>query len=193
MILAMLLAPAVAIGQSPTLCHITDTVYRADGTPAQGTALISWPAFTTAAGQAVTPGSLTVTLGPSGGFNASLAPNTGASPAGTYYRAIFKLDDDAVQPAWAGEYRVISDFLPVGDVIPANAIQISAPSRGAAFTAIVREVDVQVVSLRDDRSEYLLRFSNDAAESLAFDFETMALAAPLTAIFTTTVPSGLST
>ncbi|MGA3053388.1 MAG: right-handed parallel beta-helix repeat-containing protein [Candidatus Korobacteraceae bacterium] len=92
-ILATLLAPAVAIGQSPTLCHITDTVYRADGTPAQGTALISWPAFTTAAGQAVTPGSLTVTLDPSGGFNASLAPNTGASPAGTYYRAIFKLDD----------------------------------------------------------------------------------------------------
>ena len=189
MILAMLLAPAVAIGQSPTLCHITDTVYRADGTPAQGTALISWPAFTTAAGRAVTPGSLTVTLDSSGGFNASLAPNTGASPAGTYYRAIFKLDDDAVLPAWAGEYRVMSDFLPAGDVIPTNAVQISAPSRGAAFTAIVREVDLQVVSLRDDRSEYLLRFSNDAAELLAFKFETMILPEPLTAIFTTTVPS----
>jgi hypothetical protein len=103
--------------------------------------------------------------------------------------AAVALLDDAVQPAWAGEYRIISDFLPVGDVIPANAVQISAPSRGAVFTAIVREVELQVISLRDDRSEYLLRFSNDAAESLAFEFETMMLAAPLTAIFTTTVPS----
>jgi hypothetical protein len=50
-------------------------------------------------------------------------------------------------------------------------------------------VDLQVVSLRDDRSEYLLRFSNDAAELLAFKFETMILPEPLTAIFTTTVPS----
>jgi len=143
-ILATLLLPVAVIGQGPTLCQIIDTVYRADGTPAQGTALISWPAFTTAAGQAVTPGSLLVTLGTSGGFNASLAPNTGASPAGTYYRAIFKLDDDAVQPAWAGQYRVFSDFLPASDVIPANAVQISVPSRSAAFTAIVREVDLQV-------------------------------------------------
>ncbi len=78
---------------SPTLCDINDTVYRADGTPAQGTVLLSWPSFTTAGGQAVTPGSLLVTLDPSGGFNASVAPNTGASPVGTYYRAIFKLND----------------------------------------------------------------------------------------------------
>ena len=102
-ILAALLLPVAAIGQAPTLCQITDTVYRADGTPAQGTALISWPAFTTAAGQAVTPGSRTVTLDPSGGFNASLAPNTGASPAGTYYRAIFKLDDGTTD----SEYWVV--------------------------------------------------------------------------------------
>ncbi len=78
---------------APTLCQISDTVYRADATPAQGTVLLSWPSFTTAAGQAITPGSLLVTLDASGGFNAGLAPNTGASPVGTYYKAIFKLDD----------------------------------------------------------------------------------------------------
>ena len=96
-------APKNQAAPAPTLCQISDTVYRADGTPAQGTALISWPAFTTAAGQAVTPGSLTVTLDPSGGFNASLAPNTGASPVGTYYRAIFKLDDGTTD----SEYWVV--------------------------------------------------------------------------------------
>ncbi len=108
---AVALLPAAALGeapksrsdQAPTLCQITDIVYRADGTPAQGTALISWPAFTTAAGQAVTPGSLTVTLDASGGFNASLAPNTGASPVGTYYRAIFKLNDGTTD----SEYWVV--------------------------------------------------------------------------------------
>jgi hypothetical protein len=87
----------------PTLCQISDTVYRADGSPAHGTVLLSWQAFTTSAGQAVSPGSLLVTLDSSGGFNASLAPNTGASPAGTYYKAIFKLDDGTTET----EYWVV--------------------------------------------------------------------------------------
>ena len=87
-------------GKGPTLCQISDTVYRADGSPAQGTVLISWESFTTSAGQAVTPGSLLVTLDSSGGFNASLAPNTGASPAGTYYKAIFKLNELKAHMRW---------------------------------------------------------------------------------------------
>jgi hypothetical protein len=103
--------------------------------------------------------------------------------------AAVALLDDTVQPAWAGEYRVISDFLPANDVVPSDAVRVSAPSRGAVFSAIVREVELQVVSLRDDRSEYLLRFSNDAAELLAFKFENMVLPAPLTRIYTTTLPS----
>jgi hypothetical protein len=86
-----------AAKSGPTLCQISDTVYRADGSAAQGTVLLSWQAFTTSAGQAVSPGSLLVTLDSSGGFNASLAPNTGASPAGTYYKAIFKLDDGTTE------------------------------------------------------------------------------------------------
>jgi hypothetical protein len=85
---------------APTLCQISDTVYRADGTPAQGTVLLSWPAFTTSGGQAVTPGSLLVKLDGSGGFNASVAPNTGANPAGTYYKAIFRLDEVKAHMRW---------------------------------------------------------------------------------------------
>jgi hypothetical protein len=100
--LANLLAAPTGVTKapSPTLCQISDTVYRADGSPAQGTVLLSWQAFTTAAGQAVTPGSLLVTLDANGGFNASVAPNTGASPAGTYYKAIFKLDEVKAHMRW---------------------------------------------------------------------------------------------
>ena len=97
--------------------------------------------------------------------------------------------DDTVQPAWTGEYRVLSDFLPASDVLPANAVQVAVPSRGAAFSAIVREVDVEVVSLADDRSLYAIRFANDAAGLLAFEFDSMTLAQPVTTIFTTTTPS----
>lgn len=38
-------------GANPTMTTVADTVYRADGTAASGTLLISWPAFTTAGGQ----------------------------------------------------------------------------------------------------------------------------------------------
>ena len=97
---ARLLASPPMGGRGPTLCQISDTVYRADGSPAQGTVLISWQAFTTAAGQSVTPGSLLVTLDAGGGFNASVAPNTGASPAGSYYRALFKLNEVKAHMRW---------------------------------------------------------------------------------------------
>ena len=49
-----------AEGSTPSTTTINDFVYRADGTPAGGSLLISWPAFSTAAGEAVAPGSLAV-------------------------------------------------------------------------------------------------------------------------------------
>ncbi len=76
-----------------TLCQISDVVYRADGAPAQGVVVIVWTGFTTAAGQPVAAGTLTVALGAQGLFSASLAPNSGATPAGSYYRATYKLND----------------------------------------------------------------------------------------------------
>ncbi|MGB8889134.1 MAG: right-handed parallel beta-helix repeat-containing protein [Candidatus Korobacteraceae bacterium] len=90
-------------GSGPTLCQVIDTVYRADGTPAQGTVVLLWPAFTTAAGQPIAAGMLTVQLGTEGQFNASLAPNSGATPAGTYYRVTYKLNDGST----SSEYWVV--------------------------------------------------------------------------------------
>ena len=89
---ALLPHPAFAQG-GLTLCQITYTVYRADGSPAQGNVVIVWSAFTTAAGQPVAAGNLTVTLGANGQFSAALAPNAGSMPAGSYYKVTYKLND----------------------------------------------------------------------------------------------------
>ena len=66
-------------------------MYRADGATAAGTVLIAWPSFTTAEGKAVAAGSLSVKLGGGGSFTASLAPNTGAQPAGVFYKVVYQL------------------------------------------------------------------------------------------------------
>src|SRR5205823_9620093 len=47
-LLLCVLAGLVSQAQSPATTTISDTVYRADGTPAAGTLLISWPTFSTA-------------------------------------------------------------------------------------------------------------------------------------------------
>jgi hypothetical protein len=76
--------------QGPSLTTISDTVYRADGTPALGTVLISWPSFESAEGDAVAAGNVSVAIGPLGAFTAELVPNVDASPAGTYYVVVFQ-------------------------------------------------------------------------------------------------------
>ena len=86
-----------AQAQGPQLTTISDTVYRADGTPASGMVLISWPSFQTAQGNAVAAGNQSVTIGTGGVLSAQLVPNVGASPAGTYYVAVFQLDDGTVR------------------------------------------------------------------------------------------------
>ncbi len=100
--LVLVLLSALALStrlqaQGPVLTTISDTVYRADGTAASGTVLISWPSFLSAAGDAVSAGNLAVTIGPLGAFTAQLVPNVGATPAGTYYVAVFQLDDGTVR------------------------------------------------------------------------------------------------
>lgn len=103
--------------------------------------------------------------------------------------AALALLDDSVQQAWSGEYRIASDSLPANDVLPGDGVQVSAPSRQANFPAIVREVDVQVTSLAYDRSEYAIKFANDAAKMLAREFAKTTLPDPLPTAFTTTGPS----
>jgi hypothetical protein len=86
--------------------------------------------------------------------------------------AALALLDDTTQTAWSGEYETWSDFLPGGtrDVWPGDGLHLRVPSRAAEFDAVVRKVEVEVVSLAEDRSRYKLHFANDAAEPIGFGF-----------------------
>jgi hypothetical protein len=97
--LALTGAPTVtgARTQNVPLTTVSDTVYRADGNPAAGTLLISWPAFTTSDGHAVAAGNKSVVLGTGGTFSVQLSPNAGATPAGIVYTVVYQLNDATVK------------------------------------------------------------------------------------------------
>src|ERR1700726_3667107 len=99
-------APAPQSG--PTLTSVIDTVYRADGTAAQGVLVITWPAFVTASGSAVAAGVLDVTLGTGGTLNVALASNASATPPGVYYTVVYQLGPGEVRT----EYWVVPPSSP---------------------------------------------------------------------------------
>jgi len=87
---------AMAWAQGVTTTTVQGTVYLANGQPGAGTLVISWPGFTTAAGQAVAADSLTSTIAADGFVSVNLAPNQGATPAGEYYTAVYYMSDGSV-------------------------------------------------------------------------------------------------
>ncbi len=88
-------------GGTPKTTQVQDTVYHADGTPATGWMVITWPAFVTADKAAVAAGSKSIQLGSDGSFKVALAANTGGTPSGTYYTVTLKLDGGATsKEAW---------------------------------------------------------------------------------------------
>lgn len=91
-LISIVVAAGPGFAQAPATTAIHDIIYRADGTPASGAAVISWPAFTTADQKPVPAGSLSVQIGAGGSFAVALAPNVNATPAGSYYKVVFHLD-----------------------------------------------------------------------------------------------------
>ncbi len=117
----------------PSLTTVADTVYLADGTPAQGNVVILWPAFVTASGAAVAAGTMNVTLGANGALSVGLAPNAGATPAGVYYTAVFQL----------GPGEVRTEYWLVPTTSPANLATVrTTPGGGVA----AQPVSVQYVN-----------------------------------------------
>jgi hypothetical protein len=86
--------------------------------------------------------------------------------------------DDGTQQAWSGQYAAFSDFLPNGDVFPGDAIVVNVPSLSANFQATVQQVEIEVVDLDGDRSQYKIAFANDAAQPW-FQFHAPGLKDPV--------------
>lgn len=86
---------AAGVAQVATT-QVADTIYHADGTVATGTVLISWPAFTTSNGDSIPSGSTSAVIAVGGTLSVQLIPNAGSTPIGSYYTAVFHLDDSSV-------------------------------------------------------------------------------------------------
>jgi hypothetical protein len=97
---------------------------------ATGTVLISWPAFTTSGGDAIPSGSTSAVISAGGTLSVQLVPNAGSTPIGSYYTAIFHLDDGSV----SREYWVVP--------VSTAAVKISA----IKSTVLPTSVAMQTVS-----------------------------------------------
>lgn len=138
-----------AKGSTPGMTTISDVLYRADGTPARGTLLISWPAFTTADNGAVAAGSMDVALGTSGEVQVELAPNAGASPAGTYYKVVLKLEDGTSST----EYWVV----PASSPAKIAGIRSRLAPSSMAAQMVTREYVDSVAAAKADDAEVVHR------------------------------------
>ena len=87
--------------------------------------------------------------------------------------AALALFDDAGQGR-SGEYKAWSQFLPGGaaDIFPGDGLAVNVPSRMATFTAIVREVSVEITDIAGENSRYILSFVDAGDPSLDFAFVT---------------------
>ena len=126
----------------PATTTVADTVYMADGTVAQGTLIITWPAFVTSGGAAIAAGETNVTLGANGALNVALVPNAGATPAGMYYTVVYQLGP--------GEVRTESWVVPTTS--PANLATVrTTPGSGMAQQAVsMQYVNSELATKADD-------------------------------------------
>jgi hypothetical protein len=116
-------AASPAPQSGPVLTSVVDTVYRADGTPAQGILVITWPAFVASNGAAVAAGVTNVTLGTGGALNVALAVNAAANPPGVYYTVVYQL----------GPGEVRTEYWVVPTSSPATLAQVrTTPGSGTA-------------------------------------------------------------
>lgn len=148
----------VVLAQTPTTT-VQDTVYSANGTPAQGAVVVTWGAFTTAGGEAVPAGSTTATIGSDGVLTLALAPNAGSTPMGSYYTAVFHLSDGTTSK----EYWVVPVTVPGGGPAKLAAIRNQVlPTMVAMQTVSKQYVDnaiaqAQIGAVPLDSSPYVMK------------------------------------
>jgi hypothetical protein len=135
--------------------QVTDTIYHADGTPATGTVLISWPAFTTQNGESIPAGSSPVVLSSSGMLSVALIPNAGATPMGTYYTVVYHLDDGSL----TRQYWVVSPSLaPVRiSAIASTVLPTSVAMQTVSKSYVDTAIAVAISGHPLDSSPYVLK------------------------------------
>jgi hypothetical protein len=161
--LPAVLAAMMAVWVSPVRAQLStttvqDTVYSANGTPASGSVLVSWNAFTTASGASVAAGSTSATIGAGGLLTISLAPNAGSTPMGSYYTAVFHLGDGTT----SREYWVIP--VTIAGAAPTTLAAIKnevLPTSVAMQTVSKQYVDQAIAAAQSgipqDSSAYVLK------------------------------------
>lgn len=155
-LISLLLAVCAAAGmaQAPTT-QVSDTVYLANGTPAAGTLVISWPAFTTAAGAAVPAGNTSAVIGSGGALSVNLVPNSGSTPMGSYYTVVYHLNDGTTtRQYWV--VPVSSTPVKIGaiesTVLP-TSVAMQTVSKSYVDTAIANAI----AGSPEDSSPYVLK------------------------------------
>lgn len=162
-LISLLLAVGLAHGgpppAPPATTSISDVIYRADGSPAAGTLLITWPAFTTADNRAVPAGSMSLAIGPFGAVNLALVPNQGATPAGTYYKVVYKLNDGTTSE----EFWVVPTLSPT----TISAIRSQVVPAGVALQVVSRQyVDGTIASATANLNNLYVLKSGDTMTGL---------------------------
>ena len=148
LLLGALVAGPVGAQGTVTTATVQGTVYQANGSPAQGSLLISWPAFETAGGQAVAAGNLTVVVGADGFATVNLTPNQGAEPEGMYYTVVYHL---AGQPV-STEYWTVPA---TGTATIASVRATVEPSMEAVQTVSKTYVDSLVAGIAPTAGSFL--------------------------------------
>src|SRR4051812_25414139 len=168
LLVAFLAAFETARALPPVTTTVSDIVYRADGTPAGGTLLITWPQFSTADNKAVAAGTMNVPIASDGVLNVTLAPNAGASPAGTFYKVTYKLDDGTSST----EYWTVPSASPTtisairSTVVPASmAVQVVSRNYVDSGLAL-KAADMTVVHKAGDSMTGALTLSADPSAAM---------------------------
>jgi hypothetical protein len=133
----------IASAQAVSTTTVQGTVYLANGQAGSGTLVVSWPAFTTANGQAVAADSTTVTIATDGFVSVNLAPNLGATPAGLFYTAVYYMSDGSSST----EYWVV----PAAAQAALSQVQAQVMPAAQAVQAVSKAyVDESIAEITDN-------------------------------------------
>ena len=112
MVGVLCLAPMGWADAAVSTTTVQGTVYLANGEIGSGMLHVSWPAFTSANGQAIVADSIDVAIGEDGFLSVNLAPNHGAMPAGLFYTATFYMSDGSAstQYRWLDVAKLFGIF-----------------------------------------------------------------------------------